>query len=472
MGKRDQRAKYLLKNTAIFTIGNIATKFIAFFLVPLYTNALSTTQYGVVDLVNTISMVLAPIIILNISESVMRFSLDKDADYIQIINIGIVIYLISIVVGLLIFPINSHIPVTQNYSIYIYFHTITYAGCQLFLCYLRGKEMLTSYAIGSIIQSLTMACFNIVFLLNFKMGVIGYFLAMILSSLITMIYSGVVGKVWEAIHRFSINSRLLGQMVKYSIVLIPNTFMWWIMNASDRIMVTAMVGIAANGIYAIAYKLPSLVSTFTTIFNQAWSYSAIKEEGSADEEAYNNRVLNSLVSFSMLTGIILLTFSKPFLKIYVEMSYFEAWKYIPFLTIGCIYLTLGTFMATSYTVHKDSFGYLFSASFGAVFNIVLNFILIPLIGVSGAAIATCVSYVAVFSFRVVHTRKYIKFNIATKEFIIGSIMILLTSLLTFINNFIGFAMQMCICIFSICFYAKSWLPILMRIIRRKNKKYL
>ena len=46
-------------------------------------------------------------------------------------------------------------------------------------------------------------------------------------------------------------------------------------------------------------------------------------------------------------------------------------------------------ISTSYTVHKDSFGYLFSGSFGAVFNILLNFILVPVIGVYGAALATC-----------------------------------------------------------------------------------
>ena len=56
-----------------------------------------------------------------------------------------------------------------------------------------------------------------------------------------------------------------------SVVLIPNTFMWWIMNSSDRVMVTYMIGAAANGIYAVSYKLPTLVSTLTGIFNQASS---------------------------------------------------------------------------------------------------------------------------------------------------------------------------------------------------------
>lgn len=466
MRKENQRANYLIKNTVIFTIGNLATKFISFFLVPLYTNTLSTTEYGTVDLVSTICNVLAPIMILNISESVMRFSLDREADYSQILSIGILIYFFSLILGLLIFPINSLVPLTDEYSIYIYFNTVMYAGSQLFLCYLRGKERLAAYAIGGVIQTLTLACFNIFFLLNLKLGIHGYFLSMILSSAITMFYAGVSGKVWTVIYHFSINKNLFMQMVKYSIVLIPNTFMWWIMNASDRIMVTAIVGAAANGIYAISYKLPTLVSTFTGIFNQAWSYSAIKEEGSEDEVEFNNKVLNTLISFSMLVGIGLLTVAKPFLKLYVSFAYFEAWRYIPFLTIGCIYLTLGTFMATSYTVHKDSFGYLFSAMFGAVFNIALNFWLIPAIGVYGAAIPTCVSYIAVFVFRAIHTKKYIRYKILTVEFIVGSILLLVTSFLMFFENMVGFIIQIGLFIIAVYFYAQIWVPILKKIFRR------
>ena len=466
MRKENQRANYLIKNTVIFTIGNLATKFISFFLVPLYTNTLSTTEYGTVDLVSTICNVLAPIMILNISESVMRFSLDREADYSQILSIGILIYFFSLILGLLIFPINSLVPLTDEYSIYIYFNTVMYAGSQLFLCYLRGKERLAAYAIGGVIQTLTLACFNIFFLLNLKLGIHGYFLSMILSSAITMFYAGVSGTVWTVIYHFSINKNLFMQMVKYSIVLIPNTFMWWIMNASDRIMVTAIVGAAANGIYAISYKLPTLVSTFTGIFNQAWSYSAIKEEGSEDEVEFNNKVLNTLISFSMLVGIGLLTVAKPFLKLYVSFAYFEAWRYIPFLTIGCIYLTLGTFMATSYTVHKDSFGYLFSAMFGAVFNIALNFWLIPAIGVYGAAIATCVSYIAVFVFRAIHTKKYIRYKILTVEFIVGSILLLVTSFLMFFENMVGFIIQIGLFIIAVYFYAQIWVPILKKIFRR------
>lgn len=463
---KNERTKYLVKNTAIFAIGNIATKLITFFLIPLYTNALTTSEYGIVDLVNTICTVLAPIIILNIGESIMRFSLDKDSDYLKIISVGIVVYIMAIVVGILIFPVTSFFPVISEYSVYIYFYTITCAGSQLLLCYLRGKEELIYYVMGGIIQISSATCFNIIFLLFLRLGVEGYFIAYIISSFITIIYASIAGNVWNLTKKFYVDGKLMKQMIKYSVVLIPNTFIWWIMNSSDRIMIIYLVGIDANGIYAISYKLPTLVSTLATMFNQAWNYSAIRERGSEDELEYNNRIFRKLICVIMLMGICILTFAKPFLKIYVSRNYYSAWKYIPFLTVGCVYLTLASFIATSYTVHKDSFGYLFSGILGAVFNIILNFMLIPYIEVYGAAIATCVSYISVFIFRLFHTKKYIKYNICNIEFIVGSILIIFSSGLMFVDNIIGIGLQICVCIISVLLYTYICLPELKIIIKQ------
>lgn len=71
------RYKYLLKNIGLLTISNFATKFLSFFLVPLYTNILTTTEYGTYDIFNTTIGVLLPILTLNIQEAVMRFSIDN-----------------------------------------------------------------------------------------------------------------------------------------------------------------------------------------------------------------------------------------------------------------------------------------------------------------------------------------------------------------------------------------------------------
>lgn len=463
---QDSRGKYLIKNTVIFAIGNMASKLITFFLVPLYTNALSTAEYGTVDAINTICMVLAPVLIMNISESVMRFSLDKDAEYTKILSTGITFLVLEVFITLPVIPISSLFDSLRGYGFYIYFFTITSSASQLFLCYLRGKEKLVHYSIGNVIHTFSIAIFNILFLLVLKQGVIGYFTAYILAAVITMVYAIVSGGVLKDLKTFKFDSKLTRNMLKYSVVLIPNTFMWWIMNSSDRIMVISMVSVASNGIYAVSYKLPTLVSTTTTIFNQAWSYSAIREDGAKDEEEYNNSVLKKLTCIVMLIGLMILTFTKPFFKVYVAEAYYDAWRYVSFLTIGCVYLTLATFMATSYTVHKDGFGYLFSGMFGALLNILLNFILIPIIGVYGAAVATCFSYIAVLIFRYFHTRKYIHYDMLNKYFVLGSFLLIVDAGLMYIDSIFAQMIQILLVAITLVVYAPAWKPLLKKVFHK------
>ena len=432
-----QRNKYLLKNTVIFSIGNFGTKIISFFLVPLYTNILTTREYGTVDLIYTIGMVLVPLLTLNIGESIMRFALDKDADCDKIMSTGITILIFGAIIGLLILPIANLFESVSNYSIYIYLYTLTLAFSQIFLCYLRGKEFLLKYSIGNIIQSLTIAIFNIIFLIGMKKGIEGYLMAYILANVCTGLYGFWAGKVNLVIKKYSIDIELSKNMIKYSVVLIPNSFMWWIMNSSDRMMVSAMISVTANGVYAVAYKIPTLLSTITTIFNQAWSYSAIREDESEDKEEYNNRVYENLVTIVIVVDTGLLMIMKPFLSVYVGKEYYTAWHYVPYLIVGFVFMTLGSFIATSYTVHKDSMGFLISGTVGAIINLILNFILIPMMGVSGAAFATCISYFGVFVYRIKDTQKYIKLRVFKRKQICGYALLILSAMTCYLDNCIG-----------------------------------
>lgn len=431
------RGKYLIKNIVIFALGNFGTKFIGFFLVPLYTNVLTTSEYGITDMISTIGMILVPFLTLNICEAVMRFALDVNADYNKIMSIGICALMIAGGAGICVIPFCKILDNMYHYSIYVYFYTVSLAFSQMFSCYLRGKELLLKYSIGNILQSLCIAFLNIIFLVKLNMGIEGYLMAYILANFITAIYAFVVGKVWNVIKNFSIDKRLCKEMIIYAVVLIPNTFMWWIMNSSDRLMVTAMVGATANGIYAIAYKVPTLLSTVTQVFNQAWSYSAIREEKSMDAEKYNNDIYNRLVVIACVCASGLMMIMKVFLKYYVGAEYYEAWRYTPVLIMGFVFSTLGSFVATSYTVHKDSFGFFVSGTVGAVINIVLNFLLIPSYGVMGAAIATAISYFVVFVCRVQNTRKYLKLYILKRCHIIGYMILLVQAITMFIEKEVG-----------------------------------
>ena len=452
----NERGKYLAKNTIIFTLGNLGTKLIQFFLVPLYTNVLSTADYGVVDLVTTIGMVLAPILLLNINDGVMRFALDKGADFNKIMSIGLAAFIFCLITGLVIFPIGNISNQLGNYSSYIYFYTISYAGNLLFFGYLRGTEKLLQFSIGNIINAMLIASFNIFFLVIIKTGIAGYFLSYTLANFICCIYAFIVGNVKEVILNFKLDKELMIKMLKYSVVLIPNTFMWWIINSSDRVMITSFIGNSANGIYAISCKIPTLLSTIVTIFNTAWSYSAIKENDSYDRDEYNNSVYNGLVMLSVVIGAAMMLVMKPFLAVYVSKMYYKAWMFTPYLVVGCVFLSIASFLGAYYTVNKDSKGFLYSSSVAAAINLALNYLLIPKIGIAGAALATAISYIAVFLYRAVDTKKYIFINVFSKKHLVSYILLMLIGCSMVIEGLMSYLLMIIIYIVILIIYKETW----------------
>lgn len=432
-----KRGKYLAKNTALFALNVIGTKFITFLLVPLYTKTFQTTEYGMVDLINTIAVILVPIITMNIGEAVMRFGIDEETDKNEISSVGLLFAVLSFLFGFLVIPIMHFFPALQISRFLVYSFCIVQGLYLIFSYNLRGQEKLAKYALGNILCTILMAGLNIFFLVILKSGIEGYFYAYIIAYLVATLYCIAVGDVFKTIKNFRIRKNLAKQMVKYSIVLVPNSFMWWIMNSSDHIMVVSMIGTAANGIYAISYRIPSILTAFSQVFNQAWSYSAIHEDKSDDRTIFNNNMFDKLVRFQLLVTIFLMLIMRPFLRIYVSEIYFEAWKYTPYLLVGHFFLTMGTFLSTSYTVNKDSKGFLISGTAGAVINIVLNALLIPLIGIHGAALATCVSYIFVFLYRLHDTKKYIVIEVFKKDYIIGYVLLIITAASMFIEDIAG-----------------------------------
>ena len=441
------RKKYLAKNTALFAINSVGTKLITFFLVPLYTSALTTNDFGVADLVSTVAIVMVPILTLNVGEAVMRFSLDNDAKLDEIMSVGILIGVISAIISLIIIPVSWNISLINGYGIIISLYCIMSGVYTINTCYLRGQEKLYQYAICNILHIFSTAIFNIVFLMILKMGLNGYFLSYVLGYLVGIVYSILTGDVIKVITHFKWNSILAKKMINYSILLVPTSFMWWIMNSSDRLMVTAIVGVSANGIYAVSYKIPTVLSTMSTVFNQAWSYSAIKEDKTEDREEFNNRMFSIFSCFQYIITAGLLLIIKPFMHIYVGDSYYSAWEYTPYLLIGFLFMSFGTFLSTSYTVNKDSKGFLFSGMIGAVLNIVFNFILIPIMGTSGAAIATCFSYFAVFVYRSIDTRKYIRIQLLSARNLVSILVLIMMSDALFIED------DLCFVLLSIGFVA-------------------
>ncbi len=463
-----QRNQYLMKNTIIFAIGNFGTKMISFFLVPLYTNLLSPGEYGIVDLILTIGTVIIPFLTFNIADGIMRFALDKDADYKQITGIGIIMMIFSTLAIFLLMPFFQMSESLKDYSALVCVFTVTLGYSQIALANLRGQEKLLQYSVGNIIQSFAIALLNIIFLSRFQEKVEGYLWAYIIANCLTTVYALLKGNMKAIFQGFHIQRSLVKEMFKYSLGLMPNALMWWIMNSSDRIMITAFLGASANGLFAVAYKIPTLLTTVANTFTQAWSYSAIREAESEDKDDYSNKVYDGLVAVVLLLSCGMILFIKPFFRFYVEKSYFIAWRYVPFLIISFVFITLSTFVGTTYIVYKDSKGFLKGAILGAVLNIVLNLILIPQIGINGAGVATAVGYFFVFIYRVKDTQKYLKLIVMNKRDVIGYVLLFLMSATVYWDTWKGYVMLFAEFLCIVVVFRKFIVEMFQRLLKRQE----
>lgn len=454
-----EKNRYLLKNTLIFALGNFGSKLITFLLVPLYTNTLSTSGYGILDIINAIIMIGVPIVTLNISEAVMRFLLDKNSDKEKILGICYNFSLIAIIFSFLLYPIFNLFQEISPYSLLLSIYILVTAVSGISLCYIRGIEKLLIFSIISIVKTLIIGTASIIFLMIFKLGINGYLLAYIIAETATILLCMFFGIKDYKIKLSKPDKELIKQMVKFSVFLIPNALMWWIINSMDRFMIVPLFGTEANGIYAVSAKIPTILVTVTSIFNQAWLYSAIKEEKDKDiknNSDYTSNIYSVLFKFITLSSTLLIIILKPLLRVYVGKEFFSAWIYTPPLLVGSVFLTLGTFLSNEYTVHKDSKGFLRSASVGAILNLVLNFMLMPIMGVLGAAIATCISYIFVFIYRAYDIRKYKKIQYINNEKIIYLLILILTSIMAYVDNQVfSFIVYVVFLIVAIGFFRKN-----------------
>lgn len=406
--------KKLAANTIIFAIGTFSSKILSFLLMPFVTRMMGTGDYGAADLVQQTANVLIPIVFLQINSACLRFALDKNENKSDVFTIGIRTTLKGFVVFLLFaYPISL---ITINdfrlgdYIVLIYAFVLVSGTRQLCQQFVRGCGHVKTFAVDGILATATTLVFNLLFLGPLHWGVTGYIVAIIASDACSVIFFFVTMKLWRFVKVKGVKKQTKLDMLKYSVPMMPSIILWWVINVSDRYMVTYFIDSSANGLYTAASKIPNFIIMFSSIFIDAWQLSAVDEydnEGKADFFTNVFRVYSGGV-FAAASGLILAC--QLITKILVSSTYYDSWQYVPVLIISTTLSCFVNFLASVYMASKKTAMSTVTAFAGAVTNIVLNLILIPKTGALGAAVATVCAFVVVFITRAVNTRKYVKIN--------------------------------------------------------------
>lgn len=431
------RYKALAANTIILGLGQFGSKFLIILMMGFYQATLGTAGYGEINNIIDTATLLMSVATLSIGESIIRFGLDSAFDNKQVFSIGVrvtgiglaAILLFVPLIGLFsnLFPDNSVFALLSNYA----WITVAYVAtgslkscCALFV---RSIGHVKLYAVDGILTTVMNIVFNLILLLGFRMGNVGYLLSVILADICSIAFLTLMAKLWRYVIFTGISKDMVKSMMSFCLPMIPTAVMWWIINSSGSFFVSEFISFEASGVYKAAYKFPSMISIFSGIFSQAWNMSAITENNSKTIGNFYTNVFNIFQSFVYVLAAGLMLVIRPAILIFCEPEFEIAYLYTPFLILSVSFTCFSTFMGSVYVASRKSVRSMATAAMGAAINVVLNIVLIKTMGLHGAAIGAFVSFLVIFIIRAVDTKKIVKMDMKLPKMLVNSVLLLAMS---------------------------------------------
>lgn len=471
----ENKFKKLASNSILFAIGNFGSKFISFFMLPLYTYQLSTKEFGIADLILTTVSLLLPIVALSIYESVFRFVMEKDSDIQQIFSNGLFLSMISSVLLMIILFFLRLFKI--NYATYVMGIIIFQLFQVLFSQFTKAIDEVKIYTVNGILVTLITVISNIILLVIVNLGISGYLISIIIANLVSCMFLWIKLNLKKYVNFSKVNKEKIYEMLLYSIPLIPNSIALWVNNVANRYFILYFIGPAANGIFAVANKIPTLLGVINSIFFQAWQLSAIEEFKSDDSSNFYSKTFSFYSKFLFLGVSCILAINKIFIKLVVSDNYVSAWKYVPFLLLSILYSSFSGFFGQYYIAAKKTFGVFSTTIIGAVINLIANVILIPTIGLTGAGLSSSLSFFVIWMIRQKDTQKMIATKIDKRNMIINHMIIMIQIFSTlFLTNTLFYFTQIISVILSLFINRESYVRFILialskyKVHREKYKK--
>ena len=426
----------LAKNTLILSIGTFLPKLAAFITLPILTGLMTKEDYGIYDLITVLVSLLLPAVTLQIQLAAFRFLIDVKHDKKETNTIITSIYAFIIptsVIALIVlyfclFRISFHIRIL----ICLYFLADIFVNAARQVC--RGIGRTFDYSISAIISAGGKIVFVIICVYYLRWGLFGAVISLFIASLISFIFIFFRIKLYQYIGFKYFSSDKLKEMLKYSWPMVPNSMSSWIMRVSDRLVVTVFMGLPANAVYAVANKIPSLLSIIQGTFTLAWQENASSVTKDSDVSDYYSSMFKIL--FDFLTGCfcLLIAVTPVLFKLLIRGDYSEAYYQMPILFVAMFFLGLSTYLGGIFIAFKRTKSIGITTMIAAAINLLVDVGLINYIGLYAASGSTLVSYLFLFIFRIITVQKIVKVNYILPHMFIGFALIILTSVLCFFQS--------------------------------------
>lgn len=395
------KLKLFLENFLIYGLGGIISKMIPLIMVPIVTRIMpSTDYYGISDLSNTVVQFGSAIAIMGMYDAMYRLFFEKDAeDYKKTVCSTALVFtcMTSLIVFLLMISLRKVIAQyffsNRQYAYVVYLSAIaTLVGAtnSIISAPTRMQNKRKVFLVTNTVSPLLSYSISIPMLLAGHY-VIALPLAAVVSGATMEAAFGFMNRKWFRPSLF--DRKILKQLLVIAIPLIPNFLIYWIFNSCDKIMITNMIGLGAAGIYSVGSKLGHASQLIYTAFAGGWQYFAFSTMKEDDQVRSNSMVFEYLGIISFIATAFICAWSYGIFRLLFKADYLSGYIVAPYLFLAPLLQMLFQVAANQFLVVKKTWPNMLILSTGALLNIIINYYLIPVLGIEGASLATLMGYV-------------------------------------------------------------------------------
>ena len=411
------KIKSLSKQTLIYGTSTIIGRFLNFILVPFYTNVFPPSEYGVVAVVFAYIAFLNIVYSFGFEAGYFRFASAKEVgdEKQNFTHPFIFITANSLVISGLILVFHSSIAAligVKDESIIIYSAFILFFDALALIpfAYLRLKNKAKVFASIKLVNISVNVALNLVLILVFKLGLEAVFISNLAASLVTLLF--LLPNILKNIS-FTYHKQLFNELWKFSIPYLPAALASMVVQTLNIIILRYLVDVKTVGIYNANYKLGIFMMLIVSMFEYAWRPFFLNNAKDPNAKALFAKIL-TLFTGGASVVLIMLTFTiqdiikipLPFKGYIIGPGYWSGVVIVPIVLFAYMFLGIYTNLIAGIYIEKKTRYLPLITGLGAVLNIASAFLLIPVWGITGGAVSTLISYIAMAVYMYIVSQKF------------------------------------------------------------------
>jgi|ERR1035437_1591500 O-antigen/teichoic acid export membrane protein len=435
--------KLFVQRIGLIGVTNLFLSLSGIILLPILTKNLPIQDYGIWAQITVTIAIVTPVASLGLDSAIARYlpSLTQKEEIQEIFySIFFLVLPVYIIVSALIYIFSGtissslfygYVPIVKILSVIIFFECIN----NLFLDYLRAKQMITKYSLLSIIKNYVQV-FSVSFLILMGKGLLGAIFGLLLTNVLVFLIMAYIIylNIGVKIPKF----KNMKEYLSFGIPLVPMVVSGWVVNSSDRYVIGLVLGAASVGYYSPGYSLGSLILMFLAPISILLPVTLSKYYDENNLEEVNKTLYYSLKYFLTIgiPAVFGLSFlSKSILNILSTPKIAEeGYLIVPFVALSFLIYGVQTIYWQILILKGQTKVGGKTWLIASLFNILLNFLLIPYTGIIGAAITTLFAFTFAFVVTAYYSTKIYKLD-PNFEFILKSIFAsIMMSLVIVVSN--------------------------------------